>query len=187
MRILFFLFFLLIAPYAVAGKFSDYVGTYWPYDSGQCGTTILFGKSHPDLKLNGVCIPASAVIDTKRKKLIPLAIAEMKNPQRLDEMIQIMMARSLPTEAYRVEIEDYTDDIFVLVDGSVLKKTDYGYVGYLGFQEDAILFQDGNDWNLCVDGDMFEVELLSEGSAYYGRDSIDGKSAGEIESLDICG
>lgn len=187
MRILVILIFLLAAQSAVAGKFSDYVGTYWPNDEGQCGSTTLFGKSYPDLKLDGVCIPASAIIDSKRKKLIPLAITEMKNPQRLDEMIQTMIAQSLPTEAYRVEIEDHTDGTFVLVDGSVLKKTDYEYVGYLGYQEDAILFEDGNDWKLCVDGDMFEVEILSEGSTYYGRESIDGKSVDEIGSLDICG
>ena len=178
---------LLISASSIAGKFADYVGTYWPNGNGQCRSTALGSQKYSDFKISGVCVPISAAMDPRREKLIQLAITEMTNPEQLDAMIRLQMTRSQPTEAFRVQVEDNDDDIIELVDGSVLEKTSYGYIGYISYREDAILFQDIDEWKLCVDGDEFKVDILNQGSNSYGRESLYGQSVNDIESSDMCG
>jgi len=176
-----------IAFDASTGEIADAIGVYLPDEDGECGSTELKGVTHVDSKTVGVCIPITTRLDESKKGLIYLAIVELKRPQYLDYAIQKHLSKSKVAEAYEVEIDDYNDEIFELVDGAVLRKESYGYVGYVGYNEDAILYKSQSQWKLCVDGDIYDVEILSEGSKYhYSRDEISGKSIKEIEGISTC-
>ncbi|WP_298722417.1 hypothetical protein [uncultured Oceanisphaera sp.] len=186
MRYLTILIFFLISLNANSGQFADFVGAYLANGKGECKSTVFFGKEYPDSNINGVCIPVTAMFDDEKKDIVSLAITELKNPNQLEDMIQLELAKQQPTEAFEVEIDKHNDDIFKLVDGSVLEKTGYGYVGYIGYHEDGILYKDGSQWKLCVNNSSYEVDALKYVKHHYSKNSIHGKSVKEIEAMDVC-
>jgi hypothetical protein len=177
---------LIASPICQAGKFADFVGAYLPNDKGECKTSTFYGKDYPDSNISGVCIPMLAMLDKKKKELVTLAITELKNPEQLEVMVQLELAKRQPTEAYEVQIDKKSDDIFKLVDGSVLEKTGYGYVGYVGYHEESVLYKDGKQWQFCVNGSSFKVDVLKYVKYHYSKSFISGKSVKEIESMDVC-
>ncbi|MEZ8321483.1 hypothetical protein [Vibrio splendidus] len=186
MKSLLIVLILSVSPFSQAGQFADYVGAYLPNDTGECKTSIIYSKSYPDSNINGVCIPMLSMFDDEKKELITLAITELKNPEQLDAMVQLEVAKRQPTEAYEVKVDKKSDDIFKLVDGSVLEKVGYSYVGYVGYQEKSILYKDGEQWKFCVSGSSFKVDVLKYIEHHYSKSSISGKSVREIESIDVC-
>ena len=177
---------LTISPISQAGKIADFVGAYLPNEKGECRTSIFFDKESPDSNIGGVCIPMIAMFEEQKKDLVTLAITELKNPEQLEVMIQLELTKRQPTEAYEVQIDKKNDDIFKLVDGTVIEKTGYGYVGYVGYREESILYKDGVQWKLCVNGSSFKVEIQKYVKYHYSKTSINGKSVREIEGMDIC-
>lgn len=177
---------LIFTPVCNAGKIADFVGAYLADDSGECKTSTIYGEDYPDSNISGVCVPMSVMFDEKKKELLNLAITELKNPEQLEAMILQEFAKRQTTEAYEVQIDKKTDDIFKLVDGSILEKTGYGYVGYVGYHEESILYKDGEQWKLCVNGSSYKVDVLKYVKYHYSKDSISGKSVKEIENMDVC-
>ncbi|MPX97534.1 hypothetical protein EHW61_12835 [Salinivibrio sp. VYel6] len=177
---------LVVSPVCKAGKIADFVGAYLANDKGECKTSTIYGKNYPDSNISGVCISMTAMFDEKKKELVTLAVTELKNPEQLEAMIQLELAKRQPTEAYEVQIKKKSDDIFKLIDGSILEKTGYGYVGYVGYHEESILYKDGEQWKFCVNGSSFKVDVLKYVEYHYSKDSISGKSVKEIESMDVC-
>lgn len=177
---------LIVSPVCQSGEIADFVGAYLPNKKGECKTSTIYGKDYPDSNISGVCIPMLAMFDEKKKDLVTLAITELKNPEQLEAMIQFELAKRQPTEAYEVQIDKKSDDIFKLVDGSILEKTGSGYVGYVGYHEESILYKDGEQWKFCVNGSSFKVDVLKYVKHHYSKDSISGKSVKEIESMDVC-
>ena len=187
MRYLLAIFTILLTSLnANAGQFADFVGAYLANEKGECKSTVFFQKEYPDSNINGVCVPVTSIIDEEKKDIISLAVTELKNPKQLEAMVQLELAKRQPTEAYEVEIDKHNDDIFKLVDGSVLEKTGYGYVGYIGYHEDGILYKDGKQWKLCVNSSSYKVDVLKYVKHHYSKNSIHGKSVKEIENMDVC-
>ena len=185
-KVFIFIFFSSSSSVVYAGKFADFIGAYLADENGKCKSTKYIGKEFPDSNINGVCIPVTAMFDDKKKGIVTLAITELTNPSQLDSMVKLELKKRQPTEAFEVEIDSYSNDIFKLVDGSVLEKTGSGYVGYIGYHEEAILYKDGSKWKLCVNDDSFDVDVLKYVQYHYSKDSINGKSVREIESMDVC-
>ena len=130
------------------------LGLYFPSDEGMCREN--------DYLISGVCVPVTALV--LGASTLDIGLAEMTNP----ELIPIMLSLS----AYEVEIEDYSNDLFVLVDGSILENTSSGYVGYVGYHQDAILFNDYTGWNLCVNGSIHSVDVLKNVEYHYSRSAL---------------
>jgi hypothetical protein len=80
--------------------------------------------------------------------------------------------------------EDNSGDIYELKDGTVFKKVDYGYVGYLGYNSEIILFGDGT---VCMGGDQFRYELYEKGSSYHYSNTTYSGAEAYAKYEEICG
>ena len=175
---------------ANAGQISDALGLYLPDTQGQCkGATKAFGKEQEDTNLRGVCVPLKAAMWAtlnNRMDILSLGVAELNDPKMAEIIRSEMLRKQKPAAyAYEVEIESHNDDIFKLVDGSVLQETSHKYVGYIGWHEKAILYKDGTQWRLCLNNNTHDVDMLKDGGYGSGRSSI-SKSILEIERSNIC-
>lgn len=168
-----------------AGKYADAAGIYPVSPKGECKSRKLYGKEFPDQNISGVCVPVTTLMNEDMQPLLRLGIVELTNPQQLEVMERLELLRLQPAEAYKVEIDSFNDDIFKLVDGSILEKTGSGYVGYIGYHEDAILYRDGSQWKLCVNDSSHKVDVLKNVKYHYSRDSFSAPVA-EIEKMDEC-
>lgn len=174
-----------IVNQAHAGKYADAVGIYLASPKGECRSHKLYGKEYPDQNISGVCVPITTLMNEKMQPLLRLGIVELTNPKQLGVMERIEILRHQPTEGYKVEVDSFNDDIFKLVDGSILEKTGSGYVGYIGYHEDAILYHDIGQWKLCVNDSSYDVDILKNVQYHYSRDSFSA-SITEIEKMDEC-
>ena len=84
-----------------------------------------------------------------------------------------------PTPAIGIEalittIRSRHDDIFKLDKGGIALKTGYGYVGYIGYQENCVLIRDGAQWQLWIeDQGLFRCDLLKAPSNLGWSDSAE--------------
>ncbi|WP_157826397.1 hypothetical protein [Kangiella profundi] len=176
---------LFFCSYSYGGKYADIVGAYLA-NKGVCKTSYFMGKHEQDRLLEGVCIPIKSVLDESKKELIPLAIIELKSPNQLKFYESIEKKKRDNTEAFHVEVDSFNDNIFKLVDGSILEKDDHKYVGYISYHEKGIFYKDGSKWKLCVNNKTFKVKLLKNNKYHYSRDEISDISIYEIEKLEEC-
>lgn len=170
---------------AQAGKYADAAGIYRADEKGTCKSRKLYGKEFPDQNISGICVPITTLMNEEMQPLLRLGITELTNPAQLKAMERLELLRLQPTEAYKVEVDSFNDDIFKLVDGSILEKTGSGYVGYIGYHEDAILYRDASQWKLCVNDSSYKVDVLKNVQYHYSRDSFSATVA-EIEKMDEC-
>lgn len=167
-----------------SASFAEITGAYLPDENG-CKQTKIFGKVYDDSELNSVCIPMSTFLDENKSDLIMLAVTELKKPENLENVMRYELSKRQPIESYKVEIDERSSDIFKLVDGSVLEKTGSGYIGYVGYHEEAILFKDASQWKLCVNGSIVKVDILKMVQHHYSKDSL-SLSIKDIEKHEIC-
>ena len=93
-----------------------------------------------------------------------------------------------------MQVKKYKNNAFELVDGSILKNDDSRDAGYIGHNEKAILYirisQLGYgyipQWKLCVNGYIFNVEILKLVKGHNSKRRISGKTPREIEDMDVC-
>jgi hypothetical protein len=167
------------AQYAAA------VGAYVVEEGEACRTSEWLGDRYEDFKYSNVCIPQASMA-TGDSTLINLAVTELTSPELMQYMLQQLALGHLPVdEAYEVEVDDRSGDVYDLTDGTVLRALESKYVGYLGYHEDAILYRSGTTWHFCVDDTSFKVDVLREGTATYNRRSMAGTKQ-EIEAMDAC-
>lgn len=174
-----------IVNQAHAGKYADAAGIYLAGPKGECKSRKLYGKEFPDESISGVCVPITTLMNEEMQPLLRLGIVELTNPQQLEAMERLELLRRQLAEAYKVEIDSFNDDIFKLVDGSILEKAGSGYVGYIGYHEEAILYRDAGQWKLCVNDSSYKVDVLKNVKYHYSRDSFSA-SVAEIEKMDEC-
>lgn len=174
-----------IANQAHAGKYADAAGIYLASPKGECKSHKMYGKYFPDQNISGVCVPITTLMNEKIQPILRLGIVELTNPKQLEAMERLEILRHQPTEAYKVEVDSFNDGIFKLVDGSILEKTGSGYVGYIGYHEEAILYRDTGKWKLCVNDSSYDVDILKNVQYHYSRDSLRA-SVAEIEKMDEC-
>ncbi|WP_437609186.1 hypothetical protein [Erwinia sp. V71] len=168
-----------------AGKYADATGLYHANKNGECKSQKIYGKKLPDTNISGVCVPNKTLMNENLKPMIYLGIVELTNPENLHVVERIQQLRSEPTDASKVEIDSFENNKFELVDGSVLKKTDSSYVGYIGYHEKAIFYRDINQWKLCINGESYKVDVIKDVKYGYSRDSINA-SVNDIEKMDEC-
>lgn len=181
-------FFMYCIPTnSFAAGFAQLLGAYKADSKGQCKKSEFLGQLETDFLTAGVCIPSQAMIDPITYDLIPLALTELNKPQLLPQMIEMHKeARKPVDEAFIVQIDEYDDDIFKLVDGSIIENNG-GYVGYTGYNKKSILFKKNGQWKICVNDNIHRVTILKNVSSHYSRAKID-KSVSEksIEEMDEC-
>ena len=177
---------LSLSSSAFSAGFAELVGAY-KAEGGKCKQSKFLGQLKDDYNMNGVCIPSASMIDPKLEDLIILAVTELNNPEMLPMVIAAHREAREPVEkAFIVQIDDYDDDIFKLVDGSILENQS-GYVGYTSYHQEAVLFKKDDQWKICVNDDIHRVEILKNGGAHYSRDHIyEQISEKEIEDMDEC-
>lgn len=168
-----------------AGKYADAAGLYHANKNNMCKSQIIYGKRLADANISGVCVPNKSLMNEDLKPMIYLGITELIDPKNLHVVENIQRIRSQPTEASKVEINSFDNDKFNLVDGSILKKTEPGYVGYIGGNENAILYRDIGQWKLCVNGGSYKVDVIKNVKYRSGRNSFSA-SVNDIEKMDEC-
>lgn len=115
------------------------------------------------------CIP-SISYQKYDYSVIVLGLIEATNPELLHDVLNQNIR--VP-QAFEVEVESYSNGLFYLVDGSVLENKSGSYVGYIGYHEEAVFFGNGLDWNLCVNGLVYEVNVVQNKKYhYYGREAL---------------
>lgn len=91
--------------------------------------------------------------------------------------------------AYKSKIETDDNGVLVLANGAVVEVT-VGYVGYVGYRKDCVLFRDGSQWMIWIEGKRaFKCDVLKPPS--YGARipsrvvyMIDVKGEGSILEMD---
>lgn len=62
---------------------------------------------------------------------------------------------------YLTTVDEYDDDISELDNGAIVEKTSYGYVGYIGFRTDALLYSTAGGTKLWVHSSgLYDVDVL---------------------------
>lgn len=170
-----------------AAGFAQLLGAYKADSKGQCKKSEFLGQLETDFLTAGVCIPSQTMIDPVLSDLIPLALTELNNPKLLPRIIEMHKdARKPVDEAFVVQIDEYDDDIFKLVDGSIIENNG-GHVGYTGYHHKSILFKKNGQWKICVNDNIHRVTIQKNVSSHYSRtkihESVNEKS---IEEMDEC-
>lgn len=78
----------------------------------------------------------------------------------------------------------HSGDIYELKDGTVFKKVGYGYVGYLGYNAEVILFDDGT---VCMNGSQFKYKLYEKGRSYHYSNTTYSGAEAYAKYEEICG
>lgn len=92
----------------------------------------------------------------------------------------LVNAAELTTFQYK----SHSGDIYELRDGTVFKKTGYGYVGYMGYNQEVV-FLEGDI--VCMNGDQYAYKLYEVGSSYhYSKTTYSGAEA-YAKFEEICG
>jgi len=90
-------------------------------------------------------------IQVRRKKTDNLLMQEQHVP---------IVPTAEQVKAYRTKIYKEERDILQLDNGAILEIT-YGYLGFLGFRKDCVLFQSGSIWKIWIEGKkVYNCNLL---------------------------
>ena len=101
-----------------------------------------------------VCVAQSAFDTYSGSELINLI-------QQHKGLYPLYKAR-VPFKLCQSKIAENADEYFELRDGSFLKKTGYGYIGYIGYAKDTVLIMESSSkGTLLIEGKSpFEVEVI---------------------------
>jgi hypothetical protein len=83
--------------------------------------------------------------------------------------------------AYKSEVDSEANGVLKLRNGAIIEHTGYSYLGYIGYQEDIVLFGSGRTCKFWINGNVFECDLLRSPPARHGR------PASEIYISDVRG
>ena len=105
-----------------------------------------------------VCVANDALSEYSRDQLMQL-IFEHKG---LNDAATARSSASSTSRICESKVSDNEGDYFELRDGSVLKKTGYGYVGYIGYAPSSLLIMKSRtSGKLMIEGKSpFDVEVL---------------------------
>ena len=107
----------------------------------------------------------------------------------MKRLASVLLAFSFSAFAYSAELttfqyKSHSGDIYELRDGTIFKKTGYGYVGYMGYNEEVV-FLEGNI--VCMNGGRYGYELYEVGSRYhYSKTTYTGAEV-YAKFEEICG
>lgn len=89
-------------------------------------------------------------------------------------------AAELTTFQYKT----HSGDIYELRDGTIFKKTGYGYVGYMGYNQEVI-FLEGNI--VCMNGEQYAYKLYEAGSSYHYSITTYSGAEAYAKFEEVCG
>jgi hypothetical protein len=117
-----------------------------PAASGDCGEGYFAVES--------VCVSLLAVIE-RGTDAVAQEVLELMSPDPTR-----VYRRSSPTMC-KTTIETDRGDVLVLENGAVVEIT-WGFLGYVGYRNDALLFRDGVQWKIWIEGksNVFAVDML---------------------------
>jgi hypothetical protein len=99
-------------------------------------------------------------------------------------LLSVQSVESIAAELSTREYESEKNDIYQTVDGTIFKKTSFGYVGYLGYHEEIIFI---SDKEVCMNGDKYDITLYELGSStHFSISSYEGAEA-YAKYEEICG
>jgi hypothetical protein len=81
----------------------------------------------------------------------PLEIVEDKSVAVEKPTITIKKQIAEQTTVYSTKVIKDENDVLMLANGGIVK-INFGFLGYLGFQKDAVLFKDGITWKVWIKG-----------------------------------
>ncbi|MBD3610075.1 MAG: hypothetical protein HUJ30_05950 [Gammaproteobacteria bacterium] len=186
MRYLLIFTLMVFHTLANAGVFADFVGAYLADEDGLCLSEKSSGKTSRYINIFDVCLPKQMVQDVEKRELMILAVTELKYPENLDEMMRRELSKRQVTEAYKVEIDNLEKDEIKLVDGSVFKNVHGGHLGYLGYRKEALIYKDGKQWRMCVNGAPITIEPVVYVNVHYSKSVISDMSVRKIEQMKLC-
>lgn len=173
------------SPQPEFGGFAKPLGAYLLDGRSECGFSNSYMGETQDTQFGQVCVP-QVTVQAVDAFTLSLIIAELTDPTLYRALLMKQMMGDVPvSEAFAVEVEKRSDDVFDLTDGTVLRKTGAGYVGYVGYHEEGILYEESGNWIFCVSGSSFEVEILREAQRSFGRSDISATKK-ELERMDPC-
>ncbi len=115
--------------------------------SGQCP------ESH--LKFQGVCI-SSKILDERDTETVVRQMMKFKSQNKPP------LGSRGSLSACLTKIDEDKDDILKLENGAIVEVT-RGYLGYVGYRKDALLFKEGSRWKIWIEGKkVFPVDLYRE-------------------------
>jgi len=80
---------------------------------------------------------------------------------------------------FKTKIDEDNNDILTLSNGSIVE-IDYGYLGYLGYRKDCIVYKSGSRWKIWIEGKKsFSCTILKEPS-YTSKISIEEVYISEV-------
>jgi len=90
-------------------------------------------------------------------------IAKSKGPEPTARQTPAAPARAntrATTSVYVTKVESSEDDVIRLRNGAIVEVTS-GYVGYVSYSKNAVLFQDGSRWKIWIEGKKaFSCDVL---------------------------
>lgn len=120
-----------------------------PNHNGQCTTGYFLFK--------GVCV-SSNELEKKGADVLAREISEFMVNNRTK------IRRAEPTVC-QTKIDEDNGDILKLENDAIVEIS-YGYLGYVGYRKDALLFKDGGQWKLWIEGKkVYKVDLLRSPSS----------------------
>jgi hypothetical protein len=89
-------------------------------------------------------------------------------------------------DAYKVQIDDASDDEIKLRWGTILRKKDDTYLGYARYSHRAVLFAEGKEWRLCVNRKVVPVEIVKTRNSDFEHSKIYDVIPSEVEDHSEC-
>lgn len=114
--------------------------------------------------LTGADVPLAQMerMVRERKSELAVSIERLRNAE--NELRQIHGVPDDTSYVWVSTVVRHRRDLFELANGAVVKKESYGYVGYVGFREDCLLYGYGSSWTLSIDRESFACEIVKRPS-----------------------
>ena len=130
------------------------------YASAQCNLGILYyyGEGVRQDRAKGIDLfqKAAAAGNEGASKIL----AGISSDQQKTQAARPSAGGGDASAAYVSKIDRDEDDVIFMENGAVVKIS-WGYLGFVGFRKDAILFKDGKQWKIWIEGKKaFKCDLL---------------------------
>ena len=103
-----------------------------------------------------------------------------KSAKEILTKVAVAAARARLTTAYVSKIDRDEGDVIFMENGAVVRIS-WGYLGWIGWRKDAILFKDGMQWKIWIEGKKaFKCEVIS-------APNVRGQSAQLVHISEVLG
>lgn len=90
------------------------------------------------------------------------------------------MSTAVGNNAYETKVDEDNDDVLKLDNGAIVEVTS-GYMGYLGYRKDCVLYKSGSRWRIWIEGKRsYPCDILKEPSGYARKISVEEVYISEV-------